>query len=431
MALATDSYLTKTSQPATLSLPVADLVVVFGVVIFGTNVLEVMLRGGSMEQFIGLVYMGCYAAGLILAVLSGAVPKALLRNPLLTILLFVPLVSMLWSVDRDMTQFRTLLFMGTSFFGLFIGWHYDRARLIRLLSIGVSLNVMLSAALIVAVPSIGIDQTGAWAGTWVGAFMHKNGLGAAAGIAMLILFYGIATSTGIFRLGFMLAFAVAAVLLVGSKSATSLVVAIIGLVLALGFQFWRRAPGLTLATLLACLVFLPVLVWLLAQKDILLLVLDTLEKDMTVHGRTDIWQLVWPYIMDRFWLGYGYGSFWQPGFPWFSQLQARLHYTPFYSHNGIVELWIAGGALSVGLAVAVFLGTLVKAAILGLRETVSPDAAFAFVFLLCFALRNITESSLLQANDFLWLLFVALVVSTSKSVLFSLESRNELPDADA
>lgn len=431
MALATDSLLATNRQSATLRLPVADLVVIFGVLIFGTNVLEVTLRGGSMERFIGLVYMGCYAAGLILAVISGAVPKALLRNPLLAVLLFVPLASMLWSVDRDMTQFRTLMLMGTSVFGLFIGWHYDRAKLVRLLAIGVSLNLLLSAALIVAVPSIGIDQTGAWAGTWVGAFMHKNGLGAAAGIAMLILFYGIATSTGILRLGFILAFALAGVLLVGSKSATSLVVAIIGLLLAFGFQFWRRAPGLTLATLVAGVVFLPILAALLAQKDMLVLLLDSLEKDMTVHGRTDIWQLVWPYIMDRFWLGYGYGSFWQPGFPWFSQLQARLHYTPFYSHNGIVELWIAGGALTVGLAIAVFLGTLVKAAILGLRETASPEAAFAFVFLFCFALRNITESSLLQANDFLWLLFVALVVSTSKSVLFSLRASDEVADAAA
>ena len=431
MALATDSLLATNRQSATLRLPVADLVVIFGVLIFGTNVLEVTLRGGSMEQFIGLVYMGCYAAGLILAVISGAVPKALLRNPLLAVLLFVPLASMLWSVDRDMTQFRTLMLMGTSVFGLFIGWHYDRAKLVRLLAIGVSLNLLLSAALIVAVPSIGIDQTGAWAGTWVGAFMHKNGLGAAAGIAMLILFYGIATSTGILRLGFILAFALAGVLLVGSKSATSLVVAIIGLLLAFGFQFWRRARGLTLATLVAGVVFLPILAALLAQKDMLVLLLDSLEKDMTVHGRTDIWRLVWPYIMDRFWLGYGYGSFWQPGFPWFSQLQARLHYTPFYSHNGIVELWIAGGALTVGLAIAVFLGTLVKAAILGLRETANPEAAFAFVFLLCFALRNITESSLLQANDFLWLLFVALVVSTSKSVLFSLRASDEVADAAA
>ena len=431
MALATDSLLATNRQSATLRLPVADLVVIFGVLIFGTNVLEVTLRGGSMERFIGLVYMGCYAAGLILVVISGAVPKALLRNPLLAVLLFVPLASMLWSVDRDMTQFRTLMLMGTSVFGLFIGWHYDRAKLVRLLAIGVSLNLLLSAALIVAVPSIGIDQTGAWAGTWVGAFMHKNGLGAAAGIAMLILFYGIATSTGILRLGFILAFALAGVLLVGSKSATSLVVAIIGLLLAFGFQFWRRAPGLTLATLVAGVVFLPILAALLAQKDMLVLLLDSLEKDMTVHGRTDIWRLVWPYIMDRFWLGYGYGSFWQPGFPWFSQLQARLHYTPFYSHNGIVELWIAGGALTVGLAIAVFLGTLVKAAILGLRETANPEAAFAFVFLLCFALRNITESSLLQANDFLWLLFVALVVSTSKSVLFSLRASDEVADAAA
>ncbi len=425
MALATDSLLATQPDKASLRLPVADLVVLFGVVIFGTNILEASLRGGPREAFIGYGYMACYAAGMLMAVLSGAVPKALLRNPLLTILLLVPLASMLWTVDRGMTQFRTLMLVGTSAFGLFIGWHYDRDAIVRLLAIGVSLNLLLSLVLIFAVPSMGIDQTAAWGGTWTGAFMHKNGLGAATGVAMLILFYAIASATGLLRLAFVGAFALAAVLLVGSKSATSLVVAIVGLLLACGFHFWRRAPGLTLTAILAVLICLPFMALLLAQQDMVSLLLDSLEKDATVHGRTDIWFLVWPYIMDRFWLGYGFGSFWQPGFPWFSQIQARLHYTPFYSHNGVVELWIAGGALTVGLTVIVYLTTLAKGTVAAIRETGSPTAPFAVVFLVCFALRNITESSLLQPNDFLWLLFVATVVATSKSVVFSLRAKDE------
>ena len=425
MAVATDTQLATSRTAAALRLPLADLIVLAGIVIFGTNVLEVTLRGGSMEQFIGYAYMAFYLAFFALVFISGAVPKALLRNPVLAVLLLLPLLSIFWSVDPATTRFRTFLLLGTSAFGLFIGWHYDRTRLVRLLAIGVSLNMLLSAAFIFAVPSIGIDQTDAWGGTWVGAFNHKNGLGAAAGVALLILFYAILTNSGPLRLGFLAAFALAAVLVVGSKSATSLVVAIIGLLLAIGFQLWRRAPGLTLTTLLATLLFLPLAAFLLGQQDVLGVLFDALEKDMTVHGRTDIWRLVWPYITDRFWLGYGFGSFWQPGFPWFTQMQARLHYTPFYSHNGVVEIWIAGGAVTVALAFAVYLGALVKSAIVALRETTAPDAAFAFVFLVCFAFRNITESSLLQPNDLLWLLFVALVVATSKSVVFSLQSATE------
>jgi exopolysaccharide production protein ExoQ len=430
VALATDSRFVTTAASATLRLPVADLIVVAGIIIFGTNVLEVTLRGGPMEQFIGYTYMGFYIAFFTLAILSGAVPKALLRSPLLMVLLCLPLLSMLWSVDPGMTRFRTLLLIGTSAFGLFIGWYYDGKRLVRLLAIGVSVNMVLSAVFIVAIPSFGIDQTAAWAGTWKGAFNHKNGLGAAAGLGLLILFYAIATTNGLLRLAFLAAFALTAVLVVGSKSTTSLVVAIIGLALAFGFQCWRRTPGLTFAILFAVLIFLPILFLLISQHDLATLFLDSVDKDITVHGRTDIWQLVWPYIMDRFWLGYGFGSFWQPGFPWYSQMQARLHYTPFYSHNGIVEIWIAGGALTVGLTIAVYLSTLIKSAILALRPVSRPEAAFAFVFLICFAFRNITESSLLQPNDMLWLLFVALVVSTAKAVLFNLKQSDTVAQTD-
>ncbi len=430
MAVATGSRFVADSASATLRLPVADLIVVAGIVIFGTNVLEVTLRDGPMEQFIGYTYMGFYIAFFALAIISGAVPRALFRSPLLMVLLCLPLLSMSWSVDPGMTQFRSLLLIGTSAFGLFIGWNYDGTRLVRLLAVGVSVNMVLSAAFIVAIPSLGIDQTVAWAGTWKGAFNHKNGLGAAAGLGLLILFYAIATTNGLLRLAFLAAFALTTVLVVGSKSTTSLVVAIIGLILAFGLQFWRRAPGLTLATLSAVLIFLPILIFLLSQHDLSTLFLDSVEKDMTVHGRTDIWQLVWPYIMDRFWLGYGFGSFWQPGFPWYSQMQARLQYTPFYSHNGIVEVWIAGGTLTVAIVIAVYFGTLIKSVILALHQVSNPEAAFAFVFMVCFAFRNITESSLLQPNDMLWLLFVALVVSTAKAVLLNLKESDAVARID-
>jgi len=422
VAIATDTIPAPEVQRAALRLPIADIVVILGVVVFGTNLLEVTLRPGPLGQFVGPIYMLTYGIGFLFAVLSGAVPRAMLANPLLAVLIMLPLVSALWSVDPNMTLFRTLMLLGTSAFGLFIGWHYERTRLIRLLGIGVSVNLAISAFLIVAVPSIGIDNTEAWGGTWVGAYMHKNGFGAAVGVAMLVLFYAISTSRGLLRLAFLVFFALAAVLLVGSRSATALVVALIGLLLAAFFRAWQSARGLTLASLLAVVIFAPLLALLLSQQDLVALLFDGLEKDATVSGRTDIWQLVWPYMMDRFWLGYGYGSFWQPGFPWFNQLQARLFYAPFYSHNGIVELWIAGGALTVGIAVYVFLTALAKSAVLALREARSPAAAFALVFFVSFAFRNITEASLLQANDLLWLLFVALLVSISKSVTFSFKT---------
>jgi O-antigen ligase len=420
VALATDRIPPSTGSAATLRLPVGDLVVLFGILVFGTNILEVTMRGGALAQLVGPLYMLAYLLGFLFVALSGAVPRALFANPLLAVLIFLPTLSALWSVDPGMTHFRNLMLLGTTAFGLFIGWHYDRTRLIRLLGIGVSINLAISAFLIVAVPSIGIDSSLAWGGTWIGAYMHKNGFGAAVGVALLILFYAIAVSSGVWRLAFLAFFALGCVLLVGSRSATALVVAIIGIMLALWFRAWQAARGLTLATLLAALLFAPLLAVLLAQQDLAALLFDGLEKDATVSGRTDIWRLVWPYIMDRFWLGYGYGSFWQPGFPWFNQLQARLFYAPFYSHNGIVELWIGGGALAVGIAILVFLKALGKSAILALGDPRAADAAFPFVFFVSFALRNITEASLLQGNDLLWVLFVALLVSTSKSVVIRL-----------
>lgn len=411
-------------RPA-IRLPLAGLVTILGIVVFGTDILEVTLRPGPLEPLVGGTYLALYIAGLALAVASRALPRALVANPLLAALLALTWLSSLWSVDPATTLERAMMLTGTTFFALYLGWHYPLERLLQLLAAGVGLNVAVSAFLILAVPAIGIDHSAAWAGAWIGAFMHKNGMGAAMGMALVILLLAALESSGRQRALYFLAGLAAGLLLIGSQSATGLVVALITLTLAALALGWRRSRRGMLATALAGLVFLPILGYLATQTTLSTLALGLLEKDATAHGRTEIWQLVWPYITDRFWIGYGYASFWQPSFPWASQIEARLHYLPHYSHNGLVELWIAGGALAVGLFAAFFFLALCRSLILalapvGMRKGSTRAAALPFLVLTGFALRNVTEASILQANDFLWLLVVAMTTASTKAVSFRL-----------
>jgi O-antigen ligase len=398
----------------------AEIATLVGLVIFGSNLFQVVLQDGPMESMIGLIYMVGWGLGLGMALLSGALPRTALQVPLLTFVILLAVASTLWSVDPQTTLFRSLALVATSAFGFFLGHYFDLRRLILLLAINACFTLLISTVLIFAVPSIGIDDTDAWRGAWIGAFTHKNSFGAAVAGSILVLFYAMLINRGLLRLCFGAMLGLAFVLLVGSLSSTSLVMSIVGMLLATAYLLWQRARGLSIALFFAASVAAPVFAMILAQIDLFGLFLEAVGKDATVSGRTDIWYLAWPYITDRFWLGYGYDSFWQPGFPWFSQFEARLYYAPYHSHNGVLEFWIACGLVGVIAVIVVFFATMLRAVVLASRDVVRPEAAFPVVFLVCLALRNITEAGLVGANSSQWAVFVALAIILKRDVVFKL-----------
>lgn len=415
------------SEPS-LRLPLPELAAIVGLTIFGSNLFQVLLQGGPMDGMITVTYMAAWGLGLGMALLTGAIRRAVLPLPLLAFVILLPVASTLWSVDPPTTLWRSLALVATSAFGYFLGHYFDLRRLIHLLAISSSITVVISAVLIFAVPSIGIDDTEPWRGAWLGAFTHKNSLGAAVATSILVLFYAAATSRGLLRLGYLAMLGLSFVLLIGSLSSTSLVMSVVGTLLAVAFLGWQKARGLSIAVAAAACIFVPLFAIVLAQIDVVDLFLDAVGKDATVSGRTDIWYLAWPYINDRFWLGYGYDSFWQPGFPWFSQFEVRLYYRPYHSHNGILEFWIACGLIGVVAVLLVFCAVTVKAALLAVRDATRPEAAFPLIFMVCLALRNITETALVGANSVHWVTLVALAVILKREIVFNFRRTPDGPD---
>ena len=74
----------------------------------------------------------------------------------------VPFVSILWSVNPGETMERSVALLGTSLFGAYLGWRFTLGRIIFLLAIAMSIAVCLSMAMIVLVPSIGIERGARW-----------------------------------------------------------------------------------------------------------------------------------------------------------------------------------------------------------------------------------------------------------------------------
>ena len=100
------------------------------------------------------------------------------------------------------------------------------------------------------------------------------------------------------------------------------------------------------ATVLA----LPIVVYVTLFPDFLL---QLMGKDPTLTGRTDIWDLVIPYIYERPWLGWGYVAFWSTTNPAAMAIADTLHWFAPQAHNGPLEMLLHVGVL--GTAFFVFL----------------------------------------------------------------------------
>jgi exopolysaccharide production protein ExoQ len=82
-------------------------------------------------------------------------------------------------------------------------------------------------------------------------------------------------------------------------------------------------------------------------------VIQSVGRDPTLTGRTDIWTAVWTEITERPWLGQGWGAVWDIGDPAGDYVRGYIGYFIDHSHSGALDIWIQVGAVGLALAVAV------------------------------------------------------------------------------
>jgi O-antigen ligase len=169
----------------------------------------------------------------------------------------------------------------------------------------------------------------------------------------------------------------------------------------------RLGPPFILLMIGLCLAGIAALLVVFAAYDFDLdLLLTATLGDASFTGRDELWAFALRAAQERFWLGHGYGAFWDVGLAadplqrlepgtWLGDVEIG---TINQAHNGYLELW-----LHVGLP-AIIVATLivVAGAISGVAQSVSTAltvparAAIGFMtlFLLVFLFHNLTEASL-------------------------------------
>lgn len=402
-------------RSSTVNAVVESFVVVFGYLIFSTEILKLIFSENAKVAdplVVKAVFFVFYLliAALLLRKYDEAY-YAVCSSPLLIFFIALPVLSVLWSISPTSSFVRSITLIGSSLFGVYMAVQAKPTRIIRLLAYGSVIAAIVSFLFIGLIPSRGIAQDGPWSGTWTGVYGHKNSLGAMTALGGLI------TITALREYGWrrspllIIGLCLQLVLLVASSSLTAQVMFAAGLFSAFFLGGLLRICVRNAVFLLVAVVPIVALMVASVDSESFTSLLALLGKDPTLSSRLPIWESLVPYIQQRLWLGWGYEAFWDIASTPARIIEFRLHFRPFYAHNGLVELWLGLGLVGITVFAVLWARHLLLVCRLLYMHPNNQFYAISIALIIVLTGLNLSENTILARNNIAWVLFVMMHVS--------------------
>ncbi len=357
--------------------------------------------GGEDMPILRLMWLPVYA--LILALVLWRAPrlaKFWLPAGILSLLVFWVFASASWSFDPGTTNRRALAAAFTTLFGFYFAASFDGHRMAEILA--TTFLVLGAGGLLAAIayPKMGV-QHDINAGDWRGLWFEKNQMGAMMVYGALGAMAAILAGTRHRRL-FIGAIVLCAFMIVMSKSKTSLMVLLIGLVGSGLLGMMRRGPAtaITMVWLGVTVIGGAAIVMWLAPE----LLFKALGKDPTLTGRTEIWDALMRQSAKAPLTGYGYAVFWRDDSVPALFIRKETGWNVPTAHNGWLDVLAQLGWIGVGLS-ALVLGLPLLAALFRFDNV--RDGYWATLFLVIFLITTFSESFILERNGIAWALACA------------------------
>jgi exopolysaccharide production protein ExoQ len=329
--------------------------------------------------------------------------KLAAKNILIWAILLWVFASFAWSEEPSLTLRTAAGLLGTTVIALYLASYYDYRRFAIVAAWSFLIVDILSSCVIAFFPSLGISGNPYG---WRGIYFTKNGLGINSLYGM-ILFTALLTNKKTAKLG-MIGLILSSILLVGSRSVTSLISCVCALSIWMVLQAYLNNNklffiSLVVSFLLVCLSGM----WLYLTNNTEI-VIRNLGKDLTLTGRTPIWEGVLFFIKQSPWLGYGYGAVWiGKDYGIGSFISDPMNYYVVNSHNGYLDLLLEIGGVGLALVLLVVISILYKQfSNMGSSPRLKSSELWPVVFLVTLVIYNSTEANLLVQNSIAWV-FVA------------------------
>jgi exopolysaccharide production protein ExoQ len=331
--------------------------------------------------------------------------KGVLQLLLLTIIIF----SVLWSADMgsSLTYLRGLIRI--YLLAVYLSMRYTIREQMRLIAIALGTSAILSIILS-SIPSFGgIHTAPELAGMWSGIFGHKNELGYmmawSAGV-----FLHLAFSINQFRWLMWIIFSISVCLIILSRSTTSLTI-LLTMISLLPFYKTLQKTNYKLQVVMVGLALMLLIIISILLVGNVETVVGASGKDLTLNGRTDLWDFIFAKIFDRPWFGYGFYGFWD------SDIAASLrreHPWASNAHNGFLEMILELGIVGF----LIFAAGLIRFIMMALNRIASvakkPEDYWSMQMLVIIIIINFSEARLLGPS-WNWLMYVTMSLSLTLS----------------
>jgi O-antigen ligase len=215
-----------------------------------------------------------------------------------------------------------------------------------------------------------------------------------------------------------------------SKSGLVIFIALIGAIMLLRSLRWKNLIMVMIFSLLFG-ISVPGITVIFGNWDFLMV--DVLDKDPTISGRTDIWAYAAEMLEreERTLFGYGRAVFWDPSLPYskgagdrvmgVTTLYSKAEYNPPNAHNGWVDMMLEVGYVGVALMV-MSLSLFIARALRRVYITTTPEEFGPLAFIFFFLFYNMTESLMLRSETIFWMTYISFAYG------IRLGGQEEIPD---
>lgn len=381
--------------------------------VFSLPFVEDNIEQVSGDQYRQLLYGSVFMAATLLVAINriDATVKVLSANPWLWIFIIYTGLSVVWSAYPTVSAKRFLQLLGVTIIGVaLVTPGVYASPLTRAIRPVLTLAVILSVIVALALPAYGTDSNGAWHGVTV----HKNHLGTIATLCFILWAFTLPDEQRM-RGSALFACLLCIVAVLFARSTTSTVLLLILLSLWL-LRFastklqlsWKLVVLVTIMAVVFTGHVLGIMHGYPLPVDVANSIAGLFGKDATLTGRTDLWALVWNESKQHFWLGTGYQSFWLGEEGRSGILLSKLYWAPTQAHNGYLDILNELGV--VGLTIISSL-IILHARRLYQLHRINPRRAEIHVLIAISALLvNISETVLFRTAHIWTIVFLLSVI---------------------
>lgn len=386
----------------------------FALFCFTGALMPLFLGSGGLDEAarskLRLVALPAYLVALVfLARSPGQLLVTVRRNLPFTLLLFLPFVSILWSISGSVTLRRAVGLVLSVALAYLLAIRFTPRQLAALVAAVLVPLMVLSLVFAVALPHLGRMPADAAASGVRGVFFHKNVLGWYAGVCLVALVGVFTDGTYVSRPLALAGMAAAGLCLLLSTSMTGLLATTCAIALVPFYTALRRHRGVG-RTMLVLVFLQAVVLFGVALAELLVPTLEWLGKDATLTGRVPLWHLVDAEIGRHLLFGFGYQAFWTDANPAMWHIWAESGWEPPHAHSGFRDVLLNFGLVGFVLLAATLVRAVRQGAALHCRR---PEEGWLWLNLLIgwFIVLNLAESVMLVQNDALFVLFATAILS--------------------